>query len=102
MARNTRIGEGRRGWLLIVTASCGAVLCAAAFVYQHALERSKDTLLKNNLFTLQTVVDEYTFDKHEAPRKMQDLVSEGYLRSVPLDPFTGKQLGLEDVRNSEK
>jgi general secretion pathway protein G len=57
--------------------------------YQKALVRTKESLLKNNLFTLRTVIDEYTFDKKKAPQTLQDLVSEGYLRDVPLDPITG-------------
>jgi len=35
------------------------------------------------------VIDEYTFDKQKAPQALQDLVNEGYLRAVPLDPMTG-------------
>jgi len=35
------------------------------------------------------VIDEYTFDKKKAPQTLQDLVSEGYLRAVPIDPITG-------------
>jgi general secretion pathway protein G len=50
--------------------------------------RTKENLLKNNLFTLRTVIDEYTFDKQKAPQTLQDLVSEGYLRAVPYDPIT--------------
>ena len=46
-------------------------------------------MLKNNLFTLRTVIDEYTFDKQKAPQSLQDLVTEGYLRQVPADPITG-------------
>jgi len=53
------------------------------------LIRSKESILKNNLFTLRTVIDEYTFDKKKAPQTLQDLVSEGYLRAVPVDPIMG-------------
>ena len=38
---------------------------------------------------MRTVLHEYTFDKKKAPRTLRDLVSEGYLRVVPLDPITG-------------
>jgi len=84
--------------LLIAMASFSLSVFVAVSVYQHTLERTKENLLKNNLFTLRTVVDEYTFDKHAVPRKVQDLVTEGYLRSVPVDPFTGKELRMEDLR----
>ena len=58
-------------------------------IYQKSLLRTKESLLKNNLFTLRTVIDEYTFDKKKAPQTLDDLVSEGYLRAVPLDPIMG-------------
>lgn len=50
--------------------------------------RVKESVLRNCLFTLRTVIDEYTYDKQKAPQTLQDLVSEGYLRRVPEDPMT--------------
>jgi general secretion pathway protein G len=46
-------------------------------------------VLHSNLQTLRTVIDEYTYDKQKAPQTLQDLVQEGYLRQVPIDPMTG-------------
>jgi general secretion pathway protein G len=83
----------RRGYtlieLIIVMAIISVLVSIAVPLYQKSLLRTKETLLKNNLFTLRTVIDEYTFDKQKAPQTLQDLVSEGYLRAVPLDPITG-------------
>ena len=53
------------------------------------LVRAKESVLKNNLFTLRTVIDNYTYDKQKAPQSLQDLVSEGYLREIPFDPMAG-------------
>ena len=75
--------------LIIVLAIISILVSVAVPVYQKSLIRTKESLLKNNLFTLRTVIDEYTFDKKKAPQTLQDLVSEGYLREVPLDPLTG-------------
>jgi len=58
-------------------------------IYNNTIRRSKETVLKQNLFTLRTVIDNYTFDKQKAPQSLQDLVSDGYLREVPYDPMTG-------------
>ncbi len=58
-------------------------------IYNNTIRRSKESVLKNNLFTLRTVIDNYTYDKQKAPQSLQDLVTAGYLRSVPLDPMTG-------------
>ena len=56
--------------------------------YQKAIQRSKESVLHNNLFTLRTVIDNYTYDKEKAPQTLQDLVSDGYLRKIPIDPMT--------------
>ena len=92
--RNTDVGSSkRRGYtlieMIIVLAIIAILVSVAVPVYQKSLMRTKESLLKNNLFTLRTVIDEYTFDKKKAPQTLQDLVSEGYLRDVPLDPLTG-------------
>jgi general secretion pathway protein G len=93
MDQAVRARSGRRGYtlieLIIVMAIISVLVSIAVPLYQKSLLRTKETLLKNNLFTLRTVIDEYTFDKQKAPQTLQDLVTEGYLRSVPLDPITG-------------
>ena len=92
MARNTPTGR-RRGYTLIeimvVMAIISILVSIAVPMYQKSLIRAKESVLKNNLFTLHTVIDEYTYDKQKAPQSLQDLVSEGYLRVVPYDPMTG-------------
>jgi general secretion pathway protein G len=75
--------------MMIVMAIISIMVAIAIPIYQKALTRTKESLLKNNLFTMRTVIDEYTFDKKKAPQSLQDLVSEGYLRAVPIDPITG-------------
>ena len=93
------IQSGKRGWsrdrrgftlieLMIVMAVITIILSIAVPMYQKAIIRSKESVLRNNLFTLRTVIDEYTYDKQKAPQSLQDLVTEGYLRTVPVDPIT--------------
>jgi general secretion pathway protein G len=97
MNRNPERGDHKhpalRGYtlieLIIVMAIISILLATAVPMYQKSLVRTKESLLKNNLFTLRTVIDEYTFDKQKAPQTLQDLVDQGYLRGVPLDPITG-------------
>ena len=92
MERRIQIGK-RAGYtlieLIIVMAIISILVSIAVPLYQKSLLATRESLLKNNLFTLRTVIDEYTFDKQKAPQNLQDLVSEGYLRAVPLDPITG-------------
>ena len=75
--------------MIIVMAIISVLVAIAVPMYQKSLTRTRESLLKNNLFTLRTVIDEYTFDKQKAPQTLQDLVDQGYLRNVPLDPMTG-------------
>jgi len=75
--------------LMIVMAVITILVSIAVPFYQKSIVRSKESVLRNNLFTLRTVIDEYTFDKQKAPQQLQDLVAEGYLRTVPVDPMTG-------------
>jgi general secretion pathway protein G len=85
--------RARRGYTLIeltiVMAIISILVAIAVPIYQKSLLRTKESLLKNNLFTLRTVIDEYTFDKQKAPQTLDDLVVQGYLRGVPVDPMTG-------------
>ena len=75
---------------LIVVITIVVILITMAIpIYNNTIKRSKETVLKQNLFTLRTVIDNYTFDKQKAPQSLQDLVTEGYLRTVPNDPMTG-------------
>ena len=58
-------------------------------IYQKSIARAKESVLANNLTTLRTVIDNYTYDKEKAPQSLQDLVTDGYLRAIPVDPMTG-------------
>jgi len=94
MALRIRNGSAaRRGFtlveLMIVMTVITIIISLAIPMYQKSIVRAKESVLRNNLFTLRTLIDEYTFDKQKAPQALDDLVREGYLRQVPLDPITG-------------
>jgi general secretion pathway protein G len=75
--------------LMIVMAIIAILMAIAMPIYNRSIIRAKESVLKNNLFTMRTVIDEYTYDKQKAPVSLQDLVSDGYLRQIPVDPMTG-------------
>jgi len=56
--------------------------------YQASIVHARETVLKNDLYDLRTVIDQYTLDKQKAPQSLQDLVDAGYLKELPKDPFT--------------
>ena len=74
--------------LMIVMAIIAVLMSVAIPIYTRSIIRAKESVLKNNLYTLRTTIDEYTYDKQKAPQNLQDLVSDGYLRQVPVDPMT--------------
>jgi general secretion pathway protein G len=89
---NRRIGR-KRGFtfveLMVVIAIILILISMAIPVYQKAIVRAKESVLHNNLFTIRTQIDNYSYDKEKAPQNLRDLVTEGYLREVPIDPITG-------------
>jgi general secretion pathway protein G len=93
MGRRILSGKGR-GFtvieLLIVMAIIGILVSMAVPIYQRSVVRAKESVLKQNLFTMRSVIDNFTYDKSRAPQSLQDLVTEGYLRQVPVDPMTGE------------
>jgi general secretion pathway protein G len=83
--------------LMIVMSIVVILVSIAVPLYQRSIVRAKESILKNNLFTMRTVIDEYTYDKQKAPQSLQDLVTEGYLRDVPSDPMTGNNTSWKVV-----
>ena len=82
----------RRGFTLVevmvVMAIVLTILSIAVPMYTTSMIRAKESVLKSNLFTMRSVIDHYTYDKEAPPQGLEDLVAEGYLRQVPIDPFT--------------
>ena len=103
-----RVGRRRRGFtiieLMVVMTIISILVSLAVPFYQKSILRAKESVLRNNLFTMRTVIDEFTYDKQKAPQTLQDLVSEGYLRVVPRDPMTDSdsswKIIMEDASGS--
>lgn len=75
--------------LMIVISIILILISVAAPIYRTAVIRAKEAVLRDQLFTMRQLIDEYTLDKQQAPQSLEDLVSEGYLREIPRDPLTG-------------
>jgi general secretion pathway protein G len=95
MERRIRIGRApsrESGFtlieLMIVMTIISILIAIAVPIYQKSILRAKESVLRNNLFTMRTMIDEYTVDKQHAPQTLDDLVTDGYLRQVPVDPIT--------------
>ena len=91
MERRTR--SGKAGFtiieLMVVMAIVLVILSVAVPLYNKSVIRARETVLHQNLATMRAVIDEYTYDKQKAPQNLEDIVREGYLRQVPMDPMAG-------------
>ena len=81
----------RRGFSfieLMVVVSVTVILLALAIPHlTQSITRTRESVLRNNLFTIRVVLQNYCYDKGKCPQNLQDLVSEGYLKTIPTDPM---------------
>jgi len=74
--------------LMIVISIIMILVGIAAGMYQQSIRRAREAVLKQDLQTMRTAIDNYTMDKLQAPQSLQDLADAHYLRELPIDPFT--------------
>jgi general secretion pathway protein G len=67
-------------------------------MYQQSVIRAREAVLRQNLFTLRSVIDQYSMDKQKAPQSLQDLIDAGYLKIIPIDPMTNSRETWETVQ----
>jgi len=83
----------RRGFTLIELMMVISILLIlysiAAPIYKTSILRAKETVLRDDLFQMRSLISQYTLDKQKAPQSLDDLVSAGYLKQIPKDPMTG-------------
>jgi general secretion pathway protein G len=74
---------------MIIVISIMAILVAIAVPnFTSAIKRGRESVLRQNLFTLRSVISQYTLDKQKAPQSLEDLIQAGYLKQIPVDPIT--------------
>jgi len=74
--------------LMIVMAIIGVLAVVAVPSFVGALKTAREAVLKEDLHVLRSAIDSYTMDKQKAPQSLEDLIQEGYLKTVPVDPMT--------------
>jgi general secretion pathway protein G len=74
--------------LLVVTAIIGLLSAIAVGNYQRSIRKAKESVLRENLWTMRSQINMYFADKGRYPYDLQQLVDDRYLRKIPKDPVT--------------
>ena len=76
---------------LMIVISIIIILAAIALPqYQKTIMHTREAVLRDNLYKMRTLIDQYAADKQALPQSLEELVSAGYMRSLPVDPMTNQ------------
>ncbi|HZC66999.1 MAG TPA: prepilin-type N-terminal cleavage/methylation domain-containing protein [Nitrospirales bacterium] len=86
------IGTGERGFTLLelmcIVTIVGILVTLAVPSYQTSVVKAREAVLVRDLFTVRDLLDQHRADKGKYPDSLNDLAKVGYLRAIPMDPFT--------------
>src|SRR6201982_172563 len=74
--------------LMIVISLMLILVSMSIPAYNQSILRAKESVLKQDLFQLRSLISQYTLDKQKAPQALDDLITAGYLKQIPIDPMT--------------
>ena len=103
MARGSKIRRSSGFTLLemMIVISIMVILMSIALpIYNQSVVRSREAVMRQDLFELRSLISQYTLDKQKAPQGLDDLVTAGYIKVVPKDPMTNEanwEVVQEDV-----
>ena len=77
---------------LMIVITVIIILAAIALPqYQKTILATREAVLRDDLFRMRSLLDQYAADKQKLPQSLDDLVAGGYMRELPKDPITGQQ-----------
>ena len=83
--------------MMIVISIIMILTSIAVPIYNLHVLHAREAVLKEDLYSMRSSIDQYTQDKNKAPQSLEDLKSSGYLRAIPKDPFTDSTQTWEPV-----
>jgi general secretion pathway protein G len=86
--------------MMIVISIMIILMSIALPIYNQSVVRARESVMRQDLFEMRSLISQYTLDKQKAPQSLDDLVSAGYLKVIPKDPSTNEanwEVVQEDV-----
>jgi general secretion pathway protein G len=85
--------------IIIVFALIGILVGLALPRYQHSRRRAQEAVLKEDLFQMRNLINQYYMDKGKYPASLRTLVEENYVRTIPIDPMTGSADTWQEIKD---
>jgi len=102
--KSTRNAKRSRGFtlleLMIVISIMLILVTVCVPMYRSSVTRARESVLRQNLFTMRSVISQYTLDKQKAHQSLDDLIQAGYMKHISTDPITNQPNWAVDQEES--
>ncbi len=77
--------------LMIVISILVILALIAMAQYNKTVQAAREATLREDLYTMRKMIDQYAADKGRLPRSLDELVEAGYIHEIPIDPMTDQR-----------